>query len=176
MMRLRRRSQNLFDERNITMTALDLQDELAKEVKNILKDIMTLNAAGERVSGVQVYKQNLPIIMSGEEDESKFLPYAIVRLAEGKTEDDDSPWSVTVDMLFGAYDPGEANQGHQHIMVMCQRVTDRFAAEPLLAGKFRAEQDMEWVMQEEDTYPYYFGGVRMKFNTPKIERRDPFYG
>lgn len=158
------------------MTALDLQDELAKEVGSILKDIVTLNAAGERVSGIQVYRQNLPIIISGEGEDSKFFPYAIVQLAKGKTEDDDSPWSVTVDILFGVYDSDESNQGHQHIMVMCQRVIDRFAAEPLLSRRFRAEPDMEWAIQDEDSYPYFFGGVRMKFNVPKIERREPFYG
>ena len=158
------------------MTALDLQEELAQEVSKILKDIVTVNAAGESISGVHVYKQNLPIILSDEEDDSKFLPYAIVRLSEGKTEDDDTPWVDTVDILFGVHDSNESNQGHQHIMVMCQRVIDRFAAEPLLASRYRAEQDMEWAIQDEDTYPYYFGGVRMKFNVPKIGRRDPFYG
>lgn len=158
------------------MTALDLQEELAQEVSKILKDIVTVNAAGESVSGVHVYKQNLPIILSDEEDDSKFLPYAIVRLSEGKTEDDDTPWIDTVDIHFGVHDSRESNQGHQHIMVMCQRVIDRFAAEPLLAKKYRAGQDMEWALLDEDTYPYYFGGVRMKFNVPKIGRRDPFYG
>lgn len=157
------------------MTALDFQEELAQEVGNILKDIVTVNAAGERVSGINVYKQNLPIITSGEEDDSKFFPYAIVRLYEGETEDDDTPWTDTADILFGVYDQDESNQGHQHIMVMCQRVLDRFAAEPLLARKYRAEQDMEWAIQAEDTYPYYFGGVRIKFSVPKIGRRDPFY-
>lgn len=158
------------------MTALDLQEELAQEISKILKDIVTVNAAGESVSGVHVYKQNLPIILSDEEDDSKFLPYAIVRLSEGKTEDDNTPWVDTVDIHFGVHDPRESNQGHQHIMVMCQRVIDRFAAEPLLAKKYRAEQDIEWALLDEDTYPYYLGGVRMKFNVPKIGRRDPFYG
>ena len=73
------------------MTALDFQDELAQDVKKNLKDIVTVDAAGRRVSGVQVYKQQLPVITTDEEDDSKFLPYAIVRLYSGKTEDDDTP-------------------------------------------------------------------------------------
>ncbi len=158
------------------MTALDFQQALANDVQYILKDIITVNAAGQRVSGVNVYKQQLPVITSDEEDDSKFLPYAIIRLSDGKTEDDDTPWSVTADILFGVYDSDPSNQGHQHIMVMCQRVIDRYAAEPLLVKKFRAEQDIEWALNDEDTYPYYFGGVRIKFNVPKIGRREPLYG
>ena len=61
------------------MTALYFQEELARDVEHILKDIVTINAAGEMVSGVNVYRQQLPVITSDEEDDSKFLPYALVR-------------------------------------------------------------------------------------------------
>ncbi|KAI4444650.1 hypothetical protein FMM80_25285 [Schaedlerella arabinosiphila] len=158
------------------MTILNFQEELAKDVEHILKDVVTTNAAGERIHGVTVYKQQLPVITSDEEDESKFFPYAIERLDEGKGVDDDSPWMVTADVLLGLHDAEPSNQGHQHILVMCQRLIDRYAAEPLLAKKYRAEQDMEWAVQDADTYPYFFGGVRIKFSVPKIGRREPVYG
>lgn len=58
-------------------------------------------------------------------------------------------------------------------MNMIQDVVDRFVAEPLLNKKFRAEQDIEWAIQDEDTYPFYFGGVAISFNVPKIGRREP---
>ena len=98
-----------------------------------------------------------------------------LRLSEGKTEDDDSPWLVTADIILGVCENDKDVPGHEHIMVMIQRITDRFAAEPLLNNKFRAEQDMEWAVQDEDTYPFYFGGVEIKFRTPKIGRRGPEY-
>ncbi len=158
------------------MTALDLQEALVKEVEYLLKDITTFNAEGNRVEGVKAYRQQLPIITSDEEDDSKFIPYALVRLYDGKTEDDDSPWVVTTDIHLGVHDASTENQGHCHIMVMCQRIIDRFAAEPLLDRKYRAEQDMEWAVQDSDMYPFYFGGVRIKFDIPKIGRREPVYG
>ena len=61
-------------------------------------------------------------------------------------------------------------------MVMCQKLIDRYAAEPLLAKKYRARQDMEWALQDDESHPYFFGGVRIKFDIPKIGRRIPFYG
>ena len=157
------------------MTILDLQETLAKEVGRILKDVATENAAGEKVSGVTVHRQQLPIIVSDEEDASQFFPYAIVRLTEGACADDDSPWDVTADVILGVHDEDARNQGHEHIMVMCQRLIDRFAAKPLLNGKYWAHPNIEWAVQDADAYPYYFGGVRITFSVPRIGRRMTAY-
>ena len=157
------------------MTPLMLYDDLIAEVENILRDVVTKITAGVDVVGVKGYKYRLPLITAVDEDESQFFPYFLVRLSEGKTEDDDSPWLVTADILLGVCENDKDVPGYEHIMVMIQRITDRFAAEPLLNKKFRAEQDMEWAVQDEDTYPFYFGGVEIKFRVPKIGRRIPDY-
>lgn len=158
------------------MTASELQRELIEEVEKILRDIETKNTEGETVTGVKGYEQMLPIVADDEEDESQFFPYFIVKLGDGKTQDDDSPWIVTTDIYLGCYDDSKKANGHRHIINMAQRICDRFAAEPLMNNKFRAEQDMEWALQDEDTYPFYFGGVRIRFNVPKVGRRTPNYG
>lgn len=157
------------------MTPLMLYDDLIAEVENILRDVVTKNTAGEDMVGVKGYKYRLPLITADDEDESQFFPYFIVRLSGGKTEDDDSPWLDTADILLGVCENDKDIPGHEHIMVMIQRITDRFVAEPLLNKKFRAEQDVEWAVQDEDTYPFYFGGVEIKFRVPKIGRRIPDY-
>lgn len=157
------------------MTPLELYDDLITEVENILRGVVTKNTAGESVEGVKGYKYRLPLITADDEDESQFFPYFIVRLSGGKTEDDDSPWLVTADILLGVCENDKDIPGHEHIMVMIQRITDRFVAEPLLNKKFRAEQGIEWAVQDEDTYPFYFGGVEIKFRVPKIGRRIPCY-
>ncbi len=157
------------------MTAAELQRELVEEVEKILQDIQTKNTAGETVAGVKGYEQRLPVVTSDEEDESQFFPYFIVKLSDGKTQDDNNPWIVTTDILLGCYDDSKKADGHRHIMNMVQRICDRFAAEPLMNNKFRAEQDMEWALQDEDTYPFYFGGVEIRFNIPKIGSTNPDY-
>ena len=158
------------------MTAEEFQRELIEEVEKILRDIQTENTAGETVTGVKGYEQMLPIVVNDEEDDSQFFPYFIVKLGDGKTQDDDSPWIVTTDIYLGCHDNSEKAEGHRHILNMVQKICDRFAAEPLMNSKFRAEPDMEWALQDEDTYPFYFGGVRIRFNIPKIGRRTPNYG
>lgn len=158
------------------MTAAEFQRELIGEVEKILRDIQTQNTSGELVTGVKGYEQMLPIVEDDEEDESQFFPYFIVKMGTGKTEDDESPWIVTTDIILGCYDNSAKTNGHRHILNMIQRICDRFAAEPLMNNKYRAEQNMEWALQDEDTHPFYFGGVEIKFNIPKIGRRVPDYG
>lgn len=157
------------------MTPVMLLTDLTAEIENILEDVVTKNTAGESVTGVKGYEYRLPLIVSDEEDESQFFPYFIVRPSEGRTEDDNDPWLVTVDILLGICENDKDALGQKHLLVMIQRIVDRFAAEPLLNKKYRAVQKMEWAVQDEDTYPFYFGGVEIKFRVPKIGRRIPDY-
>lgn len=156
------------------MTAHALQDALLKEITDILKDIRTENTAGEAVDGIKGYAQQLPEITEDDTDASQLFPYFIVRLSDGNTAGDEEPWIITVNILLGAYDKDKSGRGFLHVLHMIQRITDRFAAEPLLKKRFRAEPDMSWALQEEDTYPFYFGGVEIKFSVMKIGRRRIF--
>lgn len=155
------------------MTKKYLQDALVEETKKILKDIQTRSMTGEKRS-VRIFPQRLPIMSEDEDDETKLFPYAIIRIGDAKTSEDDDVWHVTVDWLLGVYDDDQSGQGHLHIMTMIERITDRFIAEPLLDHKYRAEQNMETALQDEDTFPFYFGGVEMSFMVPKIGRRDDY--
>lgn len=146
------------------------------EVESILKDIITIDPDGERHVGVNVYKQFLPKAVNDDEDVSQFFPYAIVRVGEANTPDDFTPWLTTVDILLGVYDADEYMGGHDHIAVMIQRIVNRFSQEALLDRKYRCEPAMDWAIQDEDTFPYFFGLVELKFNLPKIGRSEPIYG
>ena len=106
------------------MTALELQDALMEDVEKTLKDVITEEESEEEISGVKIFSQQLAVITSDEEDVSQFLPYAVIRILKGQTQEDE-PWTVTAGIYLGVYDPGEENQGHRHVMVMIQRIIDR---------------------------------------------------
>lgn len=154
------------------MTFMELQDALIDEVEAILSEVVTTNTAGETVVGVKGYKHQLPVLAASEDDTSKYFPYFIVRLGSGETKDDEDWWHVSTDIIFGVHD-ASLSDGHEHVLIMCQRVLDRFAAEPLLDHRFRADQDMAWALGDDDTYPFYFAAVSIKFSVPKIGRRNP---
>lgn len=130
------------------------------------------NAAGEDVFGVKGYEQRLPEITDDEEDQSQFFPYFIVRIEEGNTPTDDEPWLVGTTVLFGICDYDKETNGHRTILEMITKVTNRFLERPLLDSKFRANQNVSFALQDEDTYPFYFGAIDIKFYVPKIGRSD----
>lgn len=156
------------------MTALELQDALMEDVEKTLKDVITEEESEEEISGVKMFAQQLPVIISDEEDVSQFFPYAVIKILQGQTQEEE-PWTVTAGIYLGVYDPGEENQGHRHVMVMIQRIIDRFVSDPLLDKRYWAQQDIEWELGSEDNHPYFFGGVCIKFSVPKIGRRLPVY-
>lgn len=152
------------------MTAAYLQEALMEDVKETLKDIITEDASGGRVSGVHVFAQQLPVLRANEKDASKTLPYAVVKLLDGETDGDD-PWTVTVGIYLGIRDTDRQNQGHRHVMVMIERIVDRFVSDPLLDNQFWAQQDIQWELDSENLYPNFYGGICIKFSVPKIGRR-----
>lgn len=185
---------------NDMISVNDLQHALIAEIETLLADITTVKeeminpddptqlsdyntrySDGTRTHhGFKGYEQSLPKLVNADEDPDQFFPYFIVRIDKGMTENDDSPWTVTVDILLGLHDADEKNDGHLTIMNAINRITKRFAEEATLgfAGRkaFRCHADMNWALQDEDTWPYFFGGVELKFDVPKPMRKEPNYG
>lgn len=156
------------------MTFLTLQKDLVEEIKTVLERVPTTDPDGLVLEGFNGYENQLPVVMSDEEDTSQYFPFYIVSVNGAKTADDDSPWEVTTDIILGVHDRNKLNNGHETIMVCIQRIVDRFSHEPMLNKKYRALQDMEWIIDNEDTWPYFYGRVTIKFYVPKIGRRDPY--
>lgn len=156
------------------MTFKDLQDDLITEVEGVLKDMRTKNTAGDEVVGIKGYPHMLPIIHADEEDVDQFFPYFIVRYDSGKTEDDDDCWHVATNVIIAVHDDRPAG-GHEHILVAIQRIVDRFAWDPQFAKKYRVDQKIQWAVQEDDTYPFYYGAVALTISAPKIGRKGEYY-
>ena len=168
--------------RNELLVASDLQRALIDTVGDCLKDLVTVNAQGEKTVGYTGYAQQLPIQVNADEDPDRFFPYFIVRLLEGNTgnavDDDDDYWTWTVAIYLGVHDDGTGNQGHFALLNALTRITSRFGKEAVMGppGKigFRCLPQMKVQLQDEDTYPYFLGAVLLNFAAPKITREDPF--
>ncbi len=171
------------------MTAAFLQSELADELKKILSDFRLKNPQGEP-SGINIFEQLLPMSepLGQGEIASELLenglvdvqtapapyPYIIVRLDEGEIEDADSAQKVNLSLLIGIYDPDYEKQGHKDILNIIAKIYERFAKCPVLNGKYTIQYPILWVLQEEESYPFYFGGMTLGFETAMIRREDPY--
>lgn len=174
------------------MVATFLQDDLEEELKKIFDGFRLKNPLGE-LSEINVFSQALPIpapVAPPENADPELVeegladtdpvkvkdpyPYAIVRIMDGKIEIIDGPQSVTVLIILGVYDENLQNQGHKDVLNMIQKIYERFAKNAILAGKYELLHPIEWTLQEEESYPYFIGGMALNFGTLAIRREDPY--
>ena len=153
------------------MTATMLQEELVKELEAIFKGDLFKNSLGEYVK-LNVYEQQLPI--REDEDSPDPMPYIIVRLETGSTKSGTDPQEVLVTLLFGYFDDSPENNGHKGVLGMIQKVHERFEKQPMLANQFMFQDPFDWALQDEESFPYFFGAASMTFKTAAIRKEDKF--
>lgn len=153
------------------MTATMLQEEIVKELEAIFRGDLFKDSLGEYVK-LNVYEQQLPI--REDEDSPDPMPYIIVRLETGSTKSGTDPQEVLVTLLFGYFDDSPENNGHKGVLGMIQKVHERFEKQPMLANQFMFQDPFDWALQDEESFPYFFGAASMTFKTAAIRKEDKF--
>lgn len=160
------------------MTPLMLQDALIEELQVLFADssykVRTETVEDEPLFRTfQFFRQYLPIPKSDDDEDP--IPYIIVRLIEG---DDpggrDSANTVKVAIVIGIWDDDLSAQGHVSVMNAIHDIYERFSKNPMVGSVGFFDGDFEWMMQEDDYFPYFFGACSMNFRIAAIRREDPF--
>ena len=153
------------------MTATMLQEEIVKELEAIFRGDLFKNSLGKYVK-LNVYEQQLPI--KEDEDSPDPMPYITVRIETGSTKSGTDPQEVLVTLLFGYFDDSPENNGHKGVLGMIQKVHERFEKQPMLANQFMFQDPFDWALQDEESFPYFFGAASMTFKTAAIRKEDKF--
>lgn len=148
------------------MTPIFLQRCLVAELKVLFTGFCSTDDVSQKFSTVKVFAQDLPIAFGGDEEEQ--VPYIIVRIDSGNIQELNQQERVEMILIFCMKSTNESRQGYLDIMNMIQRVKDRFLRNFRLGEYFFFEPPFEWVVQEEDTFPYFYGAVKMNFYCPGI--------
>lgn len=149
------------------MTARMLQQDLKKEIESLLEHKMFQSPDGTEKK-VSVFEQFIPAMQN--EDDTDPFPYVIVRLESGTIPDIDKMQETVVTLLLGVYDDS-GYRGHDAIMEMMQAIANRFCDDNILAKRYELQHPIEWAMQDEESYPYYFGAMSLTFTSRTIARR-----
>ncbi len=163
------------------MTTLELQDDIAKEIENILRPMLFKNPEGDLVN-ISAYTQSLPKrkqtvqlgnIMAAGDGEDPY-PFCVVKVDSGRMETAQSTHEVRIVMVFGIFDDDTSCQGHRAILNIIQKITERFTKDPVLKNKYRMNYDegITWTLDEEDRYPYYFGAMEIVWDTAMVRREE----
>lgn len=154
------------------MTPTILQDSLVDDFKQQLNEFLLGNAKGERVN-LNIYPQNLPA-KKGQKD-SEHFPYLIIRVMDGETQEDQGEDKNTCKIAFitGIYDDLDNYQGYKDVMNIIDKIILRLKTKKMYNNQFELTTPMKWVLHDEDTFPYYFGGIETNWNMPNIFIDDP---
>lgn len=163
------------------MIATQLQDDLISELQNVLRNELFKNEnhdpdepASKECIPLNFYSQSLPIESSRDDDEKSYFPYVIVKLDSGNIPDTSSAHEVKTIIVIGLYDNNLNNQGYRDILHIINMIYERFAENPCLCKKYIAKEPFNWALQDEETHPYFFGGIELSFDIPAVKREDEF--
>ena len=150
------------------MTARELQIAIMDDLAALFKDRQYKDPEGNMVAP-SIFKQQLPKRQS-EEDEQPF-PYIIVRLNFGNIEAHTDPHTVSVLLVIGAYDDDPANEGHDSVMEMIELIHRHYEERPIIPGTaFKFSLPFNWVLQDEESYPYFIGVASTVWNITEPRR------
>jgi hypothetical protein len=150
------------------MNALKLQDAIVNDLQKLFSKRKYPTPDGENAA-VSVFAQNLP--KRDSEDDDDPFPYIIVRLDSGDIENQTSDYKVSVFLLVGVFDDSKNNQGHKTVLEMIELIQRHYEDTPLLDGQFVFTDPFHWALQDEESYPFFFGGVEISFSVPAPRRK-----
>lgn len=152
------------------MTARDLQIRLQKDLIELFKDRRYKTPDG-KMESVHVFRQNLPKRES-EEAEDPF-PYITVVLDSGGVKDQMTAHKIAVFFRIGIYDEDLANQGHASVLEIMETMQQHYEETNTL-GPFAFNDDGDgfaWALQNEQSWPYFFGAVGMTWEAHAPRRK-----
>ncbi len=162
------------------MTVFQLQEDLAEEIERILAGMRFKDPTGKMVS-MRTYRQDIPkrrqevrkgALMPEEEGAEDPYPFCIVKAESGEMFS--GAQSVSMMLVLAVFNDDEQNQGQQELLNAMHKIAERFTKDPVLKGKHRMDQKagIGWILDDEDRYPYFVGGMTMKWETFFVEKED----
>lgn len=160
------------------MIPINLRKELVKRLKKDLQSLLfqkPKKVADEQANNVPLrfFEQKLPF-KKGKTD-TRF-PFVLVELAEGiqKSQEDDQDYKVRMNFLIGIYNDSNENSGDDDVIQLLNSIMMNLEENPIVGGQFLLDpfEEVSWSISDEDTFPYYFGGLSTTFIVPKVVRTD----
>lgn len=136
-----------------------------KEYQRPAKDDESSNE--KHFEKMKIYNQHLPI---KETADDVYVPFTLVQMHTGKQANSKSKNIVNVSLIIGMYDEFNST-GYQEVALTINTIINNLKSYPLIEDMFELdlEEPIEWEIGEEETYPFYFGGLNVNFKMPIIE-------
>lgn len=152
-------------------TPMLCQEALAEELRELFAGMRYNAPAGPKA--ITVYLQELPMpeeIDADADTETAPTPFIIVRSESGKVADDDSPQALEMSLILCGYDDSRERSGWRDVVNMRERIIQHVCSAPYFGGAYTVERPIKWMMQQDDTHPYYYGVITLYVTTPALSQ------
>lgn len=156
------------------MDDVELQKTLIARLEKLFEGFTLANNKSDPVH-VNVYAQELPAKI-GKNDDKQF-PYVLVCLDEEEIRESEfGPEGIAgVYFVVGVKDDDPGKNGHFDVARMMNKIVDSFLECPVAGMKFRVRLPISKKFQEEETHPYYIGGITTFWTLPLPNMRETEY-
>lgn len=147
-----------------------LQDAVCDDLKRLFEGYRLVNSEGEAQS-IRIYAQDAPIRRGTDEDgdpDDRPEPYVIVRTTGGSMSGIDEPLNTDLILLVCVCDEDENRQGHRDALRIVGEILRFYAAHRITAKRYEMLYPIQWTTNQEDTHPYYFAAMSLKFEAQTI--------
>lgn len=160
---------NMVQEAGIGRTPQLCQDALIEKLEELFGGKLYNGQEGRKP--LKIFKQDLPIPEDRDDDcdtDEANAPYIVVRMSGGEIADDNEPQTVEFGLVICCYDKGKEREGYQDVANIKEDIVQWVCSAPYFGGAFTVLKPIAWAMQQDDTYPYYFGAVTLICTAPAL--------
>ena len=145
------------------------QDAMIEMLEELFRGKLYMGQEGRK--SLKIFKQDLPIPEDLDEDvdtDKAEAPYIVVAMSDGEIGDSDGPQTVNFSLVICTYDEGKQREGYQDVANIKEDIVQRVCSAPYFGGAFTILKPIVWAMQQDDTYPYYFGACHLICTAPAL--------
>ena len=117
-----------------------------------------------RLVPLNLFPQFLPKKKTADAEDP--FPYIIVRIDSGGIDSQPDPHKVALILIIGIYDDDPNNQGHASVLEIIERIQAHYEESPVVGGTFKFINPFNWALQDEESWPYFFGACNINFQLP----------
>ncbi len=157
---------------NTFLTPYFLMQGIADAMRNVFKDVYM---GDNREQAVNVFEQALPISTSAD-DMPEFAPYCIVRISDGSILEANGSETVNVLLLFCVMSEQLDMRGYADVLHLMQMAKQYLLEHSVISRAFCiVPESIQWSLQQEESHPYYLGGITLSYHAPAIIRNEVNY-
>lgn len=151
--------------------ALDLQEKLKNFLEEKISGYWSKKEYSEEVCPIKIFEQQAPLLESNQE--TSMFPYVAVIIEKEYVENDDFKAKILFEV--GVSDDSEECIGHKDVWTILNKIQTCLLDEEIIDGRYTMDIfNMEKSLQNQATYPKYYGWLKTLWSLPPIIRKENF--